>query len=262
MLNCFLEVKRLDLTHDLFNQLENLPMTDSNLNLDKNSDNKISFNIRDFDRRPINLIDCRVQLKIIDPITNIILKTIEGFVEQEREGRGYLLIRPIEFLDLANGNYQYILTLIDENGISYNLKINRSSSYYGTLTIQGFYDIAQNLDRTVKFYPKPDITIENSPEWLISDVLKGNAFFENYSFNTVVLILENFTGEMEFQFSVEPSVPPESNWFNLPIDGNNKILFNSRSGSVMFNLEQYIKWFRVKFIQTTGILKEVQLLSN
>lgn len=222
----------------------NLPMNSNDFRLFKDVQNDVEFVIRNADRKPINMMGRTAKINLFDQKTNQLLHQQELKVINEAKGICKLVLLPDVTSDWYLQVYSYSVQVTNVDGSTHMLYMNTYESQ------TGFFELAQGPI----FDPQPSVEIpyealsQTSEEIdgvdtsiLVTSALQGSLQRNNTSgVHTLVAFLDNFSGKIRIQGSLEPSVPTEWNWFDIEVKE-----YDHETSTVSFTFEANLMWARV-----------------
>lgn len=269
-------IMRIDLSRSSPNRNLNTPMNKSNFKVNKGYDTVIEFIIRDTDRKPIKLIDKKIEILVLDVKTNILILSKPAKIIDEQKGICSIIFNPLDMMNLESKSYAYSIKLTSGNGLTEVLFIDQNQNSRGyfdlnhdsfpqsipTIVIPTFIS-QNNKNQSTTNLPNSNLTPMTgwdgtkfnllTPRWK-SSAYSGESLSHN-NLHTIAIYLNNFTGNVYIQGSLTESVSEfDDDWFNINPDGySNCINFVSASGIESYNFLCSIKWIRF-FIQPTPVL--------
>jgi hypothetical protein len=222
----------------------NLPMNSNDFRVFKDVQNDVEFVVRNADRKPVNMMGRSAKINLFDQKTNTLLHQQDLKVINEAKGICKLVLLPDVTADWFLQTYSYSVQVTNVDGSTHLL-------YMDTFESQtGFFELAQGPI----FDPQPSIEIpyealsQTSEEIdgvdtsiRVSSALQGSLQRNNTSgVHTLVATLDNFSGKIRIQGSLEPSTPTESNWFDIEIKE-----YDHQTSTEAFTFEANLMWVRV-----------------
>lgn len=252
--------RRIDLTlRETYGSINwNLPMDISDFKIYKNVSNSIEFQVRNTDRKPVSMLGRTAHLTIYDHRINKVLLTKELDLVNEARSIVRLTITPDVIDDWDIGQYSYVVRVTNIDGSEVALYVDQNEG------IRGFVELATGP------YPPPrpsveipfeeftPIAIGLSPElYYISSAMPGSMKSNNSSgLHTLVVFMEQFTGKMWIEGSLEQGTPSINDWFTIQLDGKDYQSFCNSSGTLAFTFKANLEWARVKFYPSPDIPKD------
>ena len=268
---------RIELYRSSSDRNLNTPMNRSNFKVNKGYDTVIEFVLRDTDRKPIKLIDKRVELIVFDVKTNVLILTKPGKIIDDQKGICSITFNPIDVANLEVKSYAYSVKLISGNGLKEVMYIDQNQNARGYFDLTGDSypksiptivipcNIVQNNmnQSTTNVIPTSNLTPQTgwdgSQYNLLTPRWKSSAYScESLSRNdihTIAIYLNNFTGNVYIQGSLTDTVSEvDDDWFSIHPDGySDCVNFNNASGIECYNFFCNIKWVRF-FVQPKPVI--------
>tara|TARA_B100001094_G_scaffold253149_1_gene251458 strand:- start:26848 stop:27645 length:798 start_codon:yes stop_codon:yes gene_type:complete len=244
-----------DNTSNMTTYLRNMPMYDGQHKLHKGIDNTLRFNLRDTDRKPIDLTNKTIIWKMYDRETreNVLFKYLT--VTNATKGMAQLTIFTTDTIMLPQGFYQFAMYTV-ENGVEQIIYTDTYDNAKGVIeVIDDVYPEFVDSQESSTFF--------NDGSYFMSTAFDGSSSTsKSKSIHTVALYFDNFSGTVNLQgdLSEQPS-SQHSDWFNInpKLFSNPDITVNNETGVQAFVLEANVNWIRVRYTATNGSIKKVLL---
>lgn len=221
----------------------NLPMNTNDFRVFKDVQNTIEFVVRNTDRKPVNMMGRSAQINIYDHRINKLMWTKDLKVINEAKGICKLNIDPDVMADWLLQTYSYSVTVTNTDGTTHMLYVDANESP------RGFLELLQGP----VFDPRPSITVmwedlmltqlyvgNTNETFHYSSALPGSLQSGNTAgLHTVAAYLDNFTGYMVIQGSVETGTPGLLDWFDIERHD-----YNHTSGLQSYAFEANLMWVR------------------
>lgn len=235
----------------------NLPMNTNDFRVFKDSYNTIEFVVRNTDRKPINLMGRDVSINLFDQRTSKLLFSRKLKVINDAKGIAQLEITPDVTEDWFLQTYSYSVVVTNNDGSRHMLFVDQNESQ------RGYFELAQGP----KFDPFPSYEVEwaaltetaEQPDnirttYRLSSAFPGSLQRNNTSgLHTTVAYLDNFSGTLKVQGSVEDGVPGESDWYDVKV-----LEFDKKTGLQTITWEANLMWVRFFIHNKNDDLLEVQ----
>lgn len=225
----------------------NSPMQSTDFKLYRNAPSQIEFNIKNNDRKPVNLSGKKIICYLINGLTSTKLLTRELDVIDDYKGKAILKIFPSDNVDWNIGFHKYSIQIVDANG-DIDLLYTNDIFFSG-----GTFELLESVT------PKPVESFDIDPEkfikqnngynndYYVSDYYPGRAQL-GYSdtLHTVAIYCDNFSGQIYVQGSIEgqPSLDDDK-WFYISLDSDkNFIEVFDYTGIEAFNFRANVLWVR------------------
>lgn len=220
----------------------NLPMNTNDFKVFKDVFNNIEFVVRDTDRKPINMMGRSAEITLYDHRTSRSLWVQPLKVVNEARGICRLTITPDVTEDWYLQTYSYSVTVTDADQSYHMLFVDANESQ------RGFFQLVQGP----RFDPQPSYEItafkpeqagaDDDLHYLMSSALPGALQRGSASgLHTAVAYLNNFSGTLEIQGSVEEGSPTEEEWYVVETR-----TYDHQSGLDAFNFVANLNWVRFR----------------
>lgn len=236
----------------------NFPMIIYDTKVYKGVTNYIDFQIRNNDRKPINMVgfDLVVQIREVDNPTNakastpILLEKLAVRVD-ETAGKFRLVLNPEDIADWDSGYYRYNVRTVDPTGVNELLftDINKS--------VLGSFELLDGMSSSVvpakeilfnHFTPSP-YTYQLHTEY-VTGAIPGDAQDQRPSgTHTFVAYTTKWQGKIWIEGSLSVSPPLPAEWFPVQLTANSDF-FEYRDenfvGTKLFNFTMNLFWVRIR----------------
>ena len=244
-----------DNTSTMTNYLGNMPMYDVTHKLHKGIDNTLRFNLRDTDRKPIDLTNKTIIWKMYDRESreNVLFKYLT--VTNGTKGMASLVVPTTDTIMLSQGFYQFAMYTV-ENGVEQIIYTDTNDNAKGSIElIDDVYPEFEPSQESTSFF--------DDGNYFISTAFDGSGkTSKSKSIHTLALYFDGFTGTVEIQgdLSEQPS-STHDDWFLISpkLFSNPSITINNETGVQAFVLEANVNWIRVRYTATAGTIKKVLL---
>jgi len=228
----------------------NLPMNSNDFRVFKDSHNTIEFVVRNTDRKPINLMGRSVQINLYDQRTSKLMFNSKLRITNEAKGIAVLDITPDVTADWFIQTYSYSVVVTNSDGSRHMLYVDEHEGQ------RGFFELSQGP----KFDPFPSYEVEwealmqtaetpnnTRTSYRYSSAFPGSLQRNNTAgLHSAVVYLENFSGELKIQGSVEEGDPAESDWYDIQV-----LEFDKTTGLQNVSWEANLMWVRF-FVRSNG----------
>lgn len=244
--------------------LMNTGWSDSNIILYKGAHSSIEFVVVDHDRKPVFLRGRSVIARLINFQTKELLLEKNMIVVNPYEGRVKLLLTPGDTADWEEGTIEYyVLISENDNDESFYLYNDFSQGATGYINLKNTYTLQPpNVQRLTDF--KPENT--NNVTFFVSNVFKGPVSLGyNTPFLTISISLENFSGKIFLQGTMEPVIQSTSdvNWFTVQLEpGFDYLYFNNETSVQAYNLYGNYTFLRFLYVpeNNEGKIEKILIL--
>lgn len=230
----------------------NMPFFDADFRIYKGVTSNIDFVIRNNDRKPINLIGKSLSVTVIDHDTDTVKIEKPFVIIDEIKGKARLDFLPSEVVDWDVGFYNYAVLIENEDGTQNLLFTDQNDS------AQGWFELAKNvlpqlngpedLGGIETWTPFHDGLLPAGTTRFRSSAIPGDAAHNaNDGLHSIAIYLDNFTGRVWVQGSIEELVPNlEIDWFEIHLTPNQfELNFVGESGIQAFNFTANVTWIRI-----------------
>lgn len=209
---------------------------------------RIDFDVKNTDRKPVDLTDKDLLFYIADRQTNetVLVKPMQ--ILNAEKGKAQFEIIPTEAQQLTEKYYAYSIMFDDGTDapqLLYTDQIQSASGWFEVKTAPG-PTITKSID------------MGNTDEWLEqmnngipsyhSSAFKGDGYVDDkYGLHTIAFYLDQYTGSIQVKGSLEENTPSnEANWFDIALNSNLFTLeFSEETGLCVYNFYGNIRWIKV-----------------
>ena len=247
---------------------KNLPMFHRDLKIHRGVDNKLHFELKDSDRKPVRSFGKTLRCIVVNPYNQQLMLTKYLEEENELKGKYILKLTPGDCQEWSSGFYTYCIIVQDADGSEELLYTTLDQNVTGRLELidRPFPEftpshLIEALDwQQINSDPNP---MTNNNIWVTSR-FPGDAQ-KNYgdALQTFSILLDNFSGNFWVQGSLEDAVLTEQDWFNISVDGvSDGITYTNATGINCYNFQGNYVWIRFKYQPLpyqTGSIKKIFL---
>jgi len=231
----------------------NMPMNNTDFKIYRNSPIDVEFNIKNSDRKPVNLSGKTVNITMIDSTTGKALLNRNLTTIDPVKGKAVLHILPNDTNTWEYGFQKYSLTLIDSEGKNTLLYLSEQ------FNARGYFEVVESLHPQ----PKSSILIETKdfvPEnwnqyettYYVSQVYPGAVQESINKLHTLALYGDHYKGKFMVQGSLDniPSFDPNE-WFDIKLtQDSNYAYFNDFTGLEAYSFSASAMWIRFVYEPT------------
>lgn len=244
-----------DNTTTMTTYLGNMPMYDGTHKLHKGIDNTLRFNIKDTDRKPIDLTNKTVIWKMYDRESRENVLFRYPVITNAAKGMASLQIMTNDTIMLPEGFYQFAMYTV-EDGVEQIIYTDTYDNAKGTIEVcDDIYPEFDDSQETETFF------FDGSKYVTTTFDGSGNTI-KSKSLHTFALYFDGFTGDVAIQgdLSVQPSTN-DTDWFDLTPDlmYDPNIRINNETGVIGYVVQANVNWIRISFTKTAGELTKVLL---
>lgn len=227
----------------------NLPMHDPDFRIFKDVQNKIEFVVRNTDRKPINMLGRTAAINLFDYRTRKLLYTGDLAVINEGKGMLSMMLSPDVTEDWVVGYLAYTITVTNMDGSVQVLYVDQHEEH------RGFLELALGP----RPEPRPSIVVTNFITTGESDENDDIQQYEytyampgsmktgnNEGLHTLVVYMEDFTGKLWVQGSLEEGVPTDHDWFNVEVNGLAYQEYSDDTGMFAYSFVSNLNYVRIK----------------
>lgn len=244
--------------------LMNTGWGDTNIILYKGAHSSIEFVVVDHDRKPILLRGRNIRIRLINFQTKELLLEKNMIVVDPYNGRVKLILTPGDTADWDEGIIEYYVLISNEDdNESYYLYNDFAQGATGYINLKNTFSLqTPNVQRLVDFKPE---NIDNET-FFISNIFKGPVMLGyNTPFLTISIRLENFSGKIFLQGTMDPVIQSTSNvnWFTIQLEpGFDYITFNNETFVHAYNLYGNYTYLRFLYIpeNNEGKIEKILIL--
>jgi hypothetical protein len=173
----------------------NMPFNITRKTIYKGVDNKLTFDIKNQDRKPVNLLSNTVWINIINTRTGLVLLQRRTDLTNPSAGECSLTIYSSDLVDIDPGIYQLSAVFYDQQGLSKPLYADNNRKVTVELEIaDGIYPGFRPSIPLV-FSVLNNSNIPGQPTQYISQALPGNLQrHTNSTLNTIQITVTNYKG--------------------------------------------------------------------
>lgn len=205
----------------------NRPMYNYSTKVYKNNNNIIDFVVRDNDRKPVKLIDCKLTVIVQNVATGITVLEKAAKVTDEIKGRAQLMITASETETWLLGGYAYNVKITRPGGAQEFLYVDINNSATGTFdllpAVGGELVPAQTI--LGSHFTPMSFDWDSNDDWQVSGAQPAyNQVGANTGSFTIAVYTTNWQGSFRIQASLQNLAPTEKSWFDIPLVGGQPVL--------------------------------------
>lgn len=229
------------------------PMYNYNIKLYKNNNNTIDFVVRNNDRKPVKLVDCRVDVIVQNSLNGEVVLEKAACVTDEIRGRAQLHISASETENWPLGSYFYNVKLTRPNQGQEFLYVDLADSATGGFeflpAVGGILVPSSSISRE-QFTPVTFDWDTNTTYEVSGAFPAASSVGAHTGFFTIAIYTNNYRGQFRCQASLQNLAPTEKSWFDvelLPAQTKLEIYPHSTSPQA-FNFTLDANWIRFLFL--------------
>lgn len=197
----------------------NLPMNPPDFVIFRTVHNEMEFWIKNTDRKPIDMTDRSAKIIMYDHRTQTKLIELPLTLVDGPAGRVLLSMTPDMIDQWKLQIFSYQVSVTNEDGRDFLLYVDRNLSQRGFFQVRQGPEVIPREPVRIEWEDlAPVEVLENQQQvvYYVSGAKPGSIQFKNFNgLHTVVFNLENFTGRIIIQGTVESSPPDEQDWYDI-----------------------------------------------
>jgi hypothetical protein len=223
----------------------NLPMNTNDFRVFRDVQNTIEFVVRDTDRKPINMMGRTAEIIFYDHRIDRELWRRELRVINEARGICKLIIEPDVMADWFLQTYSYQVAVTNTDGSVHLLYVDANE------TQRGFFELLQGpkflprISQTVMYEDLrvfTQVPVDGRTAFRVTSAIPGSLQVDDFTgVHTLAAYLDNFTGEIIIEGSVEDGTPTDEEWFEIQ-----KHEFDHETSTQGYSFEANLMWWRVR----------------
>lgn len=231
---------------------KNPPMINYNTKVYKNNFNIIDLVVRNNDRKPVKLVDARLEVTIANVETGLVVLTKNAVNRDEVNGRAQLIITGDETKNWPLGGYKYNVRLLKDwtqQEFLYTDINNSAVDYFELIdSVGGSLIPAQTFLGSELTH----ITIdwdEMKSQFVSGAILAENQIGNNTGLYSVAVYQTGWKGRFRIQGSLQNISPTEASWFDVELmPAVRSYVFDGASRSPTgFSFSLNLRWMRWVF---------------
>jgi len=236
-----------------YSRTKNMPFNTTRKTIYKGVDSVLSFDIKNQDRKPVNILDKDVMVNIMQVRTGELVVQRRAQKIQAENGYCEVTIFASDIEQLAPGFYQISAVIYETDGIARSLFTDHNRRATMELEIcDGAYP---------KFIPSVEVVFtEQDGQW-VSQPLRGNMQFNDTSLlHTIQIKVTGFTGSFRAIACLEYSEARDSYFVCRFLDGSTSIRFDNATDVQGWNFAVDARWIRIIYTpdsSNTGTVDKV-----
>lgn len=228
----------------------NGPMIQYNTKIYKGATNTIDFQVRNNDRKPVNLVGYQIEALIqrVEQPELLLTKPVQP--SDETTGKCRLTLFPGEIETWLAGFYRYSIRLTDVTGKQEYLYTDVNRSTFGQFElIEGMEVSLAPATQILKsqFTPLPQGEYDNT--WSTGALVGDAQDNKSNGMHTIVAYTSNnFIGKFWIQGSLTTQPPQVGDWFDIPLTASSNHFSYTSDNSPrikVFNLTGNYYWIRM-----------------
>lgn len=239
-----------------YSRTKNMPFNTTRKTIYKGVDSTLGFDIKNQDRKSINLLDKDVMINIMRVKSGELVVQRRATKVQPESGFCEVTIFGSDISDLDPGLYQLSAVIYGADGIAESLYTDNNRRAAMELEIcDGAYP---------KFIPSIDLVFSPTNNAFISQPVASNLQKNGANFHTIQLSVTNFTGIVEAFISLEYDSVNGMYFAKKFIDDSMQITFNNTTGTQGWNFIGDARWVKIKYTpdpSNTGTVDKVSYRS-
>lgn len=207
-------------------------------------DNRLELHVRNSDQKAKNITGNEVVFNVILPESNELVKQKTCSVYDATLGKVYVVLTEADMMDLERGHYLFSAYTVDANGTKTPLYGDSQFSAIGRIDVEGNIIGEPMVSQTVDNF-------ESVGSDYVSDIFDAKPQFNsNAGLHTFALYLNNYSGSVTFQGSLDNSSSPIE-WVNI------SSVNYANSGLTYYNITGVWNNLRIKHTPSSGTIDKV-----
>lgn len=239
----------LPASSDGVSTLMNYPVNRSDFKIVRGVRTVLDIFVRDVDRKPVDLTGLTITVVIADDRIGVLYLEKAAIVQEPAtNGRCRLIITPGEASEIPLGLLRYSVTITDEDSNTGILYTDRELSHGAMVEV---------IDGPIPGPADPitvvpdDFTIRDGAMW--SGSLPGAATVGHTAgVHTIAAYLEDFTGTLTIQGSIEEQPIADGDWFDV-----DELEFEEETSTASHTFIGNLLWVRFKVVSTNGEITQI-----
>jgi hypothetical protein len=214
-----------------------MPFNSSRKTIYKGVDSTIGFEVKNQDRKPVNLLGKTVMVHLMQVRTGTLLLQRRAVVDNSVNGFCEFTIYGSDLTETAPGLYQISAVIYDSDGISRSLYTdhNRSATMEVEI-VDGAYP---------KYIPSTEVVFSQIGDQYESQPIASNLQKNDFStLHTIQISVTNFTGTIRAQASLEYDSMGHYSSIKF-IDDSSQLTFNNTTGVQGWNFKANARWIKL-----------------
>jgi hypothetical protein len=214
-----------------------MPFNSSRKTIYKGVDNTIGFEVKNQDRKPVNLLGKTVMVHLMQVRTGTLLLQRRAVIDNSSNGFCEFTIYGSDLVETDPGLYQISAVIYDSDGISRSLYTDHNRSAVMEVEIlDGAYP---------KYIPSTEIVFSQQGEDFVSQPIVSNIQKNDFSLlHTIQISVTNFTGTIRAQASLEYDSMGHYSQIKF-IDDSSRLQFNNTTGVQGWNFRSNARWIKI-----------------
>ena len=250
----------------------NLPMNPCDFVIFNAVHNELEFWIKNTDRKPIDMTGRSATMILYDHRTQQRLLDLPLTLVDGPAGRVRMTLTPDAIADWELQSYSYQVSVTNADGREFLLYVDQNQLQRGFFEIKQGPEVLPRDSVKILWNSLTPIEEEENQQptiYYTSGAFPGSIQFKNTSgLHSVVAQLENFTGRLVIQGSVEISPPTDIDWFQIETH-----TYNRQTSTEAYSFQANLNWIRFKIFNQwppgdpdalpsdIGIVKQIELRS-
>lgn len=229
------------------NMLFNSPLNRVDFQLLQNQNNKLTFFVKNSDRKSVNLLGQIPIFRIVQPTLNMTIYEKNMIVEDEFNGKISVTLNPSDTTDWETGYLTFHVSLLDQGIETFlHTDMNQSTS--------GWCELIKN---PVPRVLTPKVFTQWTPiDYIGTDVIfrseklfgAAHGFF-NKEFQTIQITLNDFVGTIKMQATLD--IMGDNDWFDVdlnPYDNQDDLVFEENTTNTFgFDINGSFEFIRFQY---------------
>ena len=214
-----------------------MPFNSSRKTIYKGVDSTIGFEVKNQDRKPVNLLGKTVMVHLMQVRTGTLLLQRRAVVDSSVNGFCEFTIYGSDLVETEPGLYQISAVIYDSDGISRSLYTDHNRSATMEVEIMdGAYP---------KYLPSTEVIFSQLGDQFESQPVASNLQKNDFStLHTIQISVTNFTGTIRAQASLEYDSMGHYSSVKF-IDDSSQLTFDNTTGVQGWNFKANARWIKL-----------------
>lgn len=227
-----------------YSRTQNMPFNTTRKTIYKGVDSTLGFDVKNQDRKPINLLGKTVMVNIMQVRTGELVVQRRASLVQPESGFCEFTVFSSDIIDLDPGMYQLSAVIYESDGIAQALYTDHNRRVTMELEISdGAYP---------KFIPSVELSFSQLGTSYVSQPVASNLQKNDSSnFHTIQIAVTDFKGTIEAMVSLE--YDSMGNYFPVKfVNDSYQISFNNETDVQGWNFIADARWVKIMYTPDTG----------
>ncbi len=227
------------------------PMYNYAVKIYKNTYNTIDFVVRNNDKKPVRLIDCKIMVLVQNVQTGQLVMEKQALVTDEIKGRAQLTITPSETENWLLGGYAYQVQLTlpgQRQEFLFQDVQNDTVGTFELLPAVGAELVPAQVITWDQFTPQIIDWDMQTTQWKSGALAAQSPVGNKTGFYSVALYMNKWKGTFRTEASLENLAPTDKSWFPVYLHDLTDLPIEPDQPAVqVFNFQLNAQWIRFLF---------------